>query len=58
MGITTIGLLGGKGGAIADLVDLALIVPHSDTPRIQETNIVAAHIICQLLEDELFPENP
>jgi D-sedoheptulose 7-phosphate isomerase len=58
MGIETIGMLGAGGGRAASLVDLALIVPHSDTPRIQETHIVAAHIICQLVEDELFPEQP
>lgn len=57
MGILTIGMLGAGGGRAASLVDLALIVPHSDTPRIQETHIVAAHIICQLVEDELFPED-
>ncbi|MEP7271511.1 MAG: D-sedoheptulose 7-phosphate isomerase [Acidobacteriota bacterium] len=57
MGITTIGLLGVDGGAVGNLVDLALIVRHSDTPRIQETHIVIAHIICQLIEDELFPED-
>ena len=37
------------------LVDLALIVPHPDTPRIQEVHIEVGHIICQLIEDELFP---
>ena len=55
-GISTIGLLGADGGRLAELVDLALIVPHADTPRIQETHIIVAHIICQLVEDELFPE--
>lgn len=54
MGMQTVALLGGGGGTVASLVDLPLIVPHSDTPRIQETHIVAAHIICQLIEDELF----
>jgi len=56
-GISTIGLLGADGGSLAELVDLALIVPHADTPRIQETHITVAHIICQLVEDELFPQS-
>jgi len=62
MEIATIGLLGGGGGggggggAVAGLVDLALIVPHEETPRIQEVHITVGHIICQLVEDELFPE--
>jgi len=55
MRIGTIGLLGAGGGRVAALVDLALIVPHNDTPRIQEVHIAAGHIICQLIEDELRP---
>jgi D-sedoheptulose 7-phosphate isomerase len=55
MEIGTIGLLGAGGGKVAALVDLALIVPHNDTPRIQEVHIAASHIICQLVEDELCP---
>ncbi len=57
LGLKTIGLLGGEGGAIRTLVDLALIVPHPETPRIQETHLLIAHIICQLIEDELFPQD-
>src|SRR5215470_11281592 len=53
MEIRTIGLLGAGGGKVAALVDLALIVPHSETPRIQEVHIAASHIICQLIEDDL-----
>ena len=55
MQIGTIGLLGSGGGRVAALVDLALIVPHNETPRIQEVHIAASHIICQLIEDELCP---
>ena len=53
--ITTIGLLGNTGGQAASLVDLALIVPHTDTPRIQEVHITVSHILCELIEDELCP---
>ena len=55
MEIKTIGLLGAGGGKLAALVDLALIVPHNETPRIQEVHIAASHMICQLIEDELCP---
>lgn len=55
MGITTIGLLGAGGGMVAPLVDHSLIVPHSQTPRIQEVQITISHVICQLIEDELCP---
>ena len=55
MEIKTIGLLGAGGGQVAPLVDLPLVVPHRDTPRIQEVHITVGHIICQLIEDELCP---
>jgi D-sedoheptulose 7-phosphate isomerase len=55
MGMNTIGLLGAGGGKAASLVDLALIVPHHETPRIQEVHITISHIICQLIEDVLIP---
>lgn len=55
IGITTVALLGNDGGKAANLVDVALIVPHPETPRIQEVHITIGHIICQLIEDELCP---
>lgn len=55
MGIATIGLLGAGGGRVAPLVDLALVVPHRETPRIQEVHILIGHIVCQLIEDEMCP---
>lgn len=55
LGITTIGLLGNNGGKASELVDLALIVRHPETPRIQEVHITIGHIVCQLIEDELCP---
>jgi len=55
IGITTVALLGNDGGKAASLVDVALIVPHPETPRIQEVHITIGHIICQLIEDELCP---
>lgn len=53
--IVTIGLLGGSGGALAELVDIALIVPSATTARIQEAHILIGHIFCELIEDTLFP---
>ena len=54
-GMTVIGLLGRDGGTVAALCDLALIVPSEDTQRIQETHNLIGHIICELIEGELFP---
>lgn len=53
-GATTIGLLGRDGGAIGTLVDLALTVPSSETPRIQEAQLFIIHLLCDLVEKELF----
>ena len=52
-GIFTIGLTGGKGGKLSKVVDLAIIVPSSDTARIQEAHITVGHLICQLVEEQL-----
>lgn len=54
IGCRTIGLTGGTGGDFSSLVDLCLTVPSSSTPRIQEGHITIAHIICELVEQELF----
>ena len=46
----TAGLLGRDGGKARELCDLALIVPHLSTPRIQEVHGMIIHLVCQLLE--------
>jgi D-sedoheptulose 7-phosphate isomerase len=50
----TVGLLGRDGGKLKDLSDLSIIVPSNNTPRIQETHICICHIVCELVEKELF----
>lgn len=52
--IRTAGLLGRDGGRLARLVDLPIIVEHKSTPRIQEVHITIAHIVCELIESEMF----
>ncbi len=52
----TIGLLGCGGGKIASSVDTSIIVPSNATPRIQESHIMIGHILCNLIEQELFPQ--
>jgi D-sedoheptulose 7-phosphate isomerase len=51
-----IGLLGRDGGTVATLCDLALVVESDDTQRIQETHNLIGHILCELIETEIFPE--
>lgn len=50
----TIGLTGFTGGAMKVISDYLLNVPSTDTPRIQESHILLGHIICELVEDQLF----
>jgi D-sedoheptulose 7-phosphate isomerase len=54
LGITTIGFTGATGGKMKDSSDYLVNVPSTDTPRIQESHIMLGHIICELVEDQLF----
>jgi D-sedoheptulose 7-phosphate isomerase len=57
LGITTIGLTGGDGGALAGMVDVCLPVSASTlAARIQETHILIGHVICELVDRRLFEE--
>jgi D-sedoheptulose 7-phosphate isomerase len=53
-GMKVIGFLGGSGGKLKSLVDLPIVIPSSNTQRIQEGHITIAHIICELVEDKLY----
>ena len=56
MGIKTVALSGGDGGEIVKLADVSLLVPSKITARIQEAHITIAHIICEMIEQELCQE--
>jgi D-sedoheptulose 7-phosphate isomerase len=54
--ITTVGLTGGQGGKMASQVDHLLCVRQTtETARIQETHILVGHVICDMVERQLFP---
>lgn len=55
MGVYTIGLTGSSGGELKVHSDILINVPSDDTPRIQESHIMIGHIICQIVEENLFP---
>jgi D-sedoheptulose 7-phosphate isomerase len=55
-GMKIIGLMGRDGGRCAPLCDLALIVESDDTQRIQETHNLIGHVVCELVELILFPQ--
>jgi D-sedoheptulose 7-phosphate isomerase len=54
-GLRTVGLTGRGGGGVARLVDHLIDVPHSETPRIQEVHGMVVHLLCQAIEEDLFP---
>lgn len=58
MKITTIGLTGQNGGAMAALSDVLLAVPHGRTNHIQEGHITIGHMICAIIEDRLCSPKP
>ncbi|MGH7854363.1 MAG: D-sedoheptulose-7-phosphate isomerase [Candidatus Binatia bacterium] len=58
LGIITIGLTGGKGGKLMGQTDYLLCVSETtNTARIQETHILIGHVICELVDAQLFPGN-
>ncbi|MDZ7737601.1 MAG: SIS domain-containing protein [Bacteroidales bacterium] len=54
--MNVISLTGNKGGRLKKLSHLNLNIPSTDTPRIQEMHITLGHIICQIVEQTLFPD--
>ncbi len=54
MGCLTFGFTGRSGGQMPHAVDLCFSAPSDDTPRIQEVHITAGHILCELVEAEMF----
>lgn len=52
--IFSIGLTGGKIGHMDELCDICIKVPSSETPRIQESHILIGHIICCIVEENIF----
>ena len=54
IGVSTIAMTGKDGGKIAAISDLIINVPSTCTPRIQEAHIMIGHIVCELVEKELF----
>jgi D-sedoheptulose 7-phosphate isomerase len=58
LGMPTIGLTGGDGGALAGMVEVSLRVSASTLScRIQETHILIGHVLCELVERRMFGTN-
>jgi D-sedoheptulose 7-phosphate isomerase len=53
--MAVLALLGGDGGGLPALCDVALVVPSALSPRVQEVHILIGHILCEAVERALFP---
>ena len=54
LGMLTVGMSGATGGKIKELCQHNIIIPSSNTARIQEAHIIVGHIFCQIIEEKLF----
>ncbi len=52
-GTKTVALTGKDGGRLSQIADFSIVVPSSNTARIQESHIMIIHIICEIVEDEM-----
>ncbi len=57
-GIFTVGFTGTEGSEMVALCDCSVSVPSTITANIQEAHITMGHIICSLVEQELFSVEP
>jgi D-sedoheptulose 7-phosphate isomerase len=53
--MTTVGL-SGRGGKLAAICDHCICIPSEQTPRIQEAQILTGHILCEIVERQLFSD--
>ncbi len=58
MGLVTVGMTGNMRARITEIVDHCIEIPSASTPNIQEGHIVVGHIICGLIEQQVFPRSP
>ena len=54
LGMLSVGMSGAMGGEIKDLCQHNIIIPSSNTARVQEAHILVGHIFCQIIEEQLF----
>jgi len=54
LGLKTVAFTGATGGKLKEIADFLINIPSTDTPRIQEAHITIGHIICEIVESNLF----
>ena len=52
-----VGFTGSGGGSMASQCDICFRIPSNETPRIQEGHEFLGHLVCALIEAEMFPQN-
>jgi D-sedoheptulose 7-phosphate isomerase len=57
LGMVTVALTGAKGGAVADVADVCVQVPTTDTPRVQEACMHLGHSVCEIVEATMYPRD-
>jgi D-sedoheptulose 7-phosphate isomerase len=57
IGIVTIGLIGGAGGRLCELAEIAICIPSENTQHIQEAHLAVEHLLCHLVERAVFGES-
>jgi D-sedoheptulose 7-phosphate isomerase len=56
LGVKNIALVGGSGGQMGGIADVAIVVPSNQTMHIQESHLALYHILCHIVERQLNPE--
>lgn len=54
-GLVTVAFTGATGGRVSEIADLCIVVPTTDTPRVQEACMHLGHSVCEIVEHEMFP---
>jgi D-sedoheptulose 7-phosphate isomerase len=54
LGLSTIALTGKDGGKLAEISDMAIMVPEVETYKVQELHMPVYHILCAMLETDFF----
>jgi D-sedoheptulose 7-phosphate isomerase len=54
MGVETVALTGNDGGDLAKVANYSLIVPSNSAPCIQEVHMAVGHILCEMVEAQIF----
>jgi phosphoheptose isomerase len=57
-GITTIALTGDHDSPLAGMVDIPIVVPSKENPRVQECHLALEHVLCECVESIMFPSAP